>query len=109
MNIFFGARERLTQQALVNAYAVLRQHNPQWAEALFDEHFLFGRIQLLLRSDFTLPDATTLASWWADHLGLSQTARARWIPQIIPAARLFLETLHSELYHTVQPRLAHGH
>jgi hypothetical protein len=108
MNSFFGARERLIQQALGSAYTALRLHHPQWAEALFDEQFLFGRFQFLLRGNFTLPDAATLASWWADHLGLSEATRTRWIPQIIPAARLFLETLRSKLEPTAQSRLAHS-
>lgn len=107
MKIFIGARERLIQQALARAYTTLHQHYPQLAEALFDEDFLFGRVKFLLRNNFTLPDATTLASWWADHLGLSEAARTHWVPQIIPAARLFQETLRSELYHAVQPRLTH--
>lgn len=84
------------QQAIARAYRAFREGYPQWPEALFDEHFV-QRLGLLLQGGLTLPDATGLASWWAKHLGLGESTRARWVPELIPAACAFLELLRAEL------------
>ena len=85
-----------TQQAIARAYRAFREGYPGWPEALFDEHFV-QRLGLLLEGGLTLPDSSAMASWWAEHLGLGETTRARWIPELIPAACAFLELLRAEL------------
>lgn len=85
------------EQALERAYSAFAERYPEWVAALFDRHFLSKRLRLLLRGNLTLPGATVLALWWADHLGLSEPSRTRWAQEITPAAAFFLEALRAEL------------
>lgn len=95
------------QRAIARAYARFSERYPGWSEALFDQHFLYQRLRLLLEGGLTLPDATGLASWWANHIGLSEASRARWMPDLVPAACVFLELLRAELSpHPAQRKLA---
>ena len=96
MNLFShgnGFRAR----AFRRAYTLFVKRHPQWADALFDQPFLEQRIALLLKDDLVLPTGLSLASWWADHLGLGEKQRAYGVAQLTPVAADFLRLLRVEL------------
>jgi hypothetical protein len=102
MNLFSSpnlllSRERFRARAFQQAYALFRERHPEWADSLFDQPFLERRIASLLKDDLVLPTGLSLASWWADHLGLGDRQRAYWVSRLTPAASDFLHLLQAAL------------
>lgn len=96
MNLF-SPGDRFRTRAFQKAYTLFAKRHPEWANSLFDQPFLEQRIALLLKDDLVLPTGLSLASWWADHLGLGEKQRAHWVAQLTPVATDFLWLLRVEL------------
>lgn len=87
--------------ALASAYSTFVCHHPQWAAALFDEHFLTHRAIPVLARCVTRDGQPTpggLAAVWADQMALLEgPRRRRLIAALTPAAADFLRWLEAEL------------
>jgi hypothetical protein len=87
--------------ALASAYSTFVCRHPQWAAALFDEHFLTHRAIPLLARCVTRDGQPTpggLAAAWADQMALMEGPRRQWlIAALTPAAADFLRWLEAEL------------
>jgi len=94
---FLISRDRFKARAFQQAYALFRERHPEWAESLFDQPFLEPRMALLLKDNLVLPTGLSLASWWADHLGLGDEQRAYWVSRLTPVASDFLHLLRTAL------------
>jgi len=93
--------ERLAfQVALARAYTAFARRYPQWAATLFDEPFLRGAAAPLLARCLMRdkpPQASELASAWADQLAWRGETRAQGLAEVTPAAADFLQELTAEL------------
>jgi predicted enzyme related to lactoylglutathione lyase len=88
------------QIALARAYAEFAREYRDWANSLFDEHFLAHRAAptlalCLQRDDTARPE--DLAEVWADQLGREGEARERQVAELAPVAHDFLNLLEAEL------------
>src|SRR5437867_13119460 len=64
--------------ALARAYTTFTNQYPQWADSLFDEHFLKHRASPLLARCLLRnrpPTPMELATAWADQIGLADEVR----------------------------------
>ena len=88
------------QVALTKAYTAFAEKHPDWAQSLFDEHFLTHSaapiLALCLQREDTAPPED-LAIAWADQMGRRGDARQTFIAQIEPVAADFLDMLDTEL------------
>lgn len=94
-------RRLVFRAALKRAYTSFANYYPQWAMALFDEHFLqHGAMALLagyIEEGRLLP-ASELARAWDAQLGWNSPAlRERRIAELTPVAADFLDWLVLEL------------
>lgn len=90
-------QNRATQRALARASKRFAEKYPQWAQYMFDAHFVDTRIAPRLANG-DLPGVTTLVNLWAEQMAWPQEqSRQRTITGLTPAARDFLQMLESEL------------
>lgn len=88
------------QIALERTYTTFARHHPQWATALFDNHFLQNGAAPLLARCVTRanpPEAKEFAIAWADQMGLTNGERKRTLSELTPVASDFLRLFDEEL------------
>jgi predicted enzyme related to lactoylglutathione lyase len=88
------------QIALARAYTDFAKKYPDWANSLFDEHFLAHRAAptlalCLQRDDTARPE--DLAEVWADQLGHEKEVREKRVTDLGPVADDLLNFLEAEL------------
>jgi len=94
-------------EAVTRAFARFGQIHPEWAAALFDQHFLKQQVTpLLIRyaegAEASQLDPVELATAWADQFTwFHEDKRQSLIVDLIPAAYSFLRQLEAELVSTV--------
>ena len=97
----YWVRRLVFRAALKRAYASFAGYYPQWAAALFDEHFLQHGAASLSAGYFEngrLPQANELVLAWEAQLGLaSPWVHERRIAELTPVAADFLDWLMLEL------------
>ena len=93
-------RRRTLRRATVNAHAKFAKRYPEYAAALFDEHFLANRAADLLERYITSDDpprSVELARAWADQIQMSKGTKAALVSELTPVASSFLYMFETEL------------
>lgn len=91
---------RALRKATVGAYEKFGKRYPQYAAALFDEHFLAnGAADLLGRyaTSENPPTSVELASAWAEQIYMNQGKRKALVSELAPVASDFLFVFETEL------------
>jgi hypothetical protein len=106
---FSGITQARFNQALGRAYRAFARRNPEWTDALFDEHFLTHTAARLFAAYYQrgeLPSADRLARLWARQLPtIDRAHQAQRITEATAAAHDFLRRLSVELCaHTTNHR-----
>lgn len=94
-----GTRRAL-RRATVNAHAKFAKRYPQYAAALFDEHFLANRAAGLLERYISSDDplrSVELARAWADQIHMRKGTKAALVSELTPVASNFLFIFETEL------------
>lgn len=94
------SRQRAFRRAISQAYATFSQNYPDWADYLFDEHFLTHQAAPLLArhlQGYPPPQPAELAQVWAGQLFWEEESlKQKHIAALMPAAASFLRLLESE-------------
>ena len=88
------------RRATVNAHAKFAKRYPQYAAALFDEHFLASRAADLLERYITSddpPKSVELAGAWAEQIHMREGTKAALVSELTPVASNFLFLFEAEL------------
>lgn len=95
-----SSRRHPIQAALHRAYETFSDRYPQWAQYLFDEHFLTHKAEPILigyLSGSASPEPVALATAWAEQMTwFNEVTRQKRITQLTPAADHFLQLLEAE-------------
>ena len=93
--------KKALREALGQAFERLRQQHPQWVAANFDASFFEHEGAAVLAQFLIMdgqPDASELASRWADSLNINNPERrAHYVSELEPIAVDFLEDLAHQL------------
>ena len=93
--------KKALREALGQAFERLRQQHPQWVAANFDASFFEHEGAAVLAQFLVMdgqPDASELASRWADSLNINNPERrAHYVIELEPIAVDFLEDLAHQL------------
>ena len=93
-------KRRALRKATTNALMKFAKRYPEYAAALFDEHFLANRAADLLGryiSSENPPKSVELAEKWAAQVHMGEGTRAAVVSKLTPAASDFLYMLENEL------------
>ena len=95
----YGTRRAL-RRATVNAHAKFAARYPQYAAALFDEHFLANRAADLLERYITSddpPKSVELARAWAEQIHMREDTKVALVSELTPVASKFLLIFETDL------------
>lgn len=92
-------RKYKARRAVARAYAIFAARYPDYAAALFDEHFVQTRVTPLLATEAGAATLTakTLATAWAAQFGMNAVERDRLATLSISIASAFLAFLSDEM------------
>lgn len=91
-----GYQRRVLRAAVRTAYATFAEWHPQWAQSLFDEHFVMTRLLPLLESAIHEGVTVTpyqIALLWSQQVSQLPDRQLHHSAAILSAARQFLALL----------------